>query len=674
MKTTHRWLEELCPAGLSPDRTADVLMRAGFEVADIEEHHDDIVFELEITANHADWLGAIGIAREIAAATGVPASLPEVELREEGPDISELTALDVEDGELCPLYIARVITGVKVTESPDWLKRRLELIGLRPVNAPVDVTNYLMYETGQPLHVFDMNKLAERRIVVRKARKGEKMTAINGKEVVLEEWMPVIADAERPVAIAGVMGGLDSEIGPDTVDVFIECAAFHGPTIRRTARRTGIFTDSSARFERGTDLENADYVSRRCAAMILEFCGGEAARGSLEFRAAPPERREVSIRPARVERVLGIRVEPERIEAVLSNLGFTKTGGDREKMTFIVPSWRKDVAREEDLIEEVARIEGYDRIPTEIRLTAGGEPAPARYEARMSLRRILAGLGLDEACCDPFVKPEHAVEFSFRPGAKAVSLINPPRSDMNAMRTSLVPGLLKALKGNRDRNVEGAALFEIERAYFEAGEGLPDEVELVGLLMEEGYPAAKGVLEAALAAFLPRSTVEFVPSGHRHAAEGRCADVVIDGERAGYLAEVSARHADMFDLKVRPAVAELEADKLYARCRLPLRSFDDGRIPRFPSVERDFAFVLDESVLWRDVERTVRRSCEGAPLEELRFFDIYRGKQIPAGKKSIAFRLVFRAPDRTLTEEAVAPVAERVVREMKNSLGAELRG
>ncbi len=676
MKTTANWLNELCPANLSVEQIVTILMRAGFEVESVDALDGDALLSLEITANHADWLGAIGIAREIAAVTGIPACLPPSNLIEEGEPIEKLTSVDVLDFELCPLYIARVVTGVKIGESPQWLQNRLKNIGLRPVNAVVDVTNYLMYETGQPLHAFDLNKLEEKRIVVRASNKGEKMIAINGKELALDGKVTVIADAEKPVAIAGVMGGLYSEISSDTTDILIECAAFNGPATRRATRAVGITSDSSARFERGTDIDNADYVSRRCAELILQYCGGKAAKGAITESAPRLGRKTVFVRPSRIEHLLGIYIEPEKVLSILTNLGFKVIESEEDRITVEVPSWRKDISREVDLIEEVARITGFEKIPDSVNLRVWADPIPESYLKRRKLRSILSGLGLNETIIDPFIEPHINAEFRFISSAKIVTLMNPPRADMNSLRTSLVPGMLKVLKGNRDRNITNVNIFEIERIYMDSPSDLnhPTEVELVGMLSEGSFYDLKGIIEAAFDAFLPKASRIFQPSSRPHIAQGKCVELFVNGEVVGYLGELSAKHADLLDLKVAPVVAEFLAEKLYAASGLPLRSFDNSRIPRFPSVERDFAFVLDESVQWSAIEAAVLRSAASIPIEEIKFFDVYRGKQVEAGKKSVALRVVFRSPDATLTESQITSACDAIVSEMANRFSATLRG
>ncbi|MDZ7814686.1 MAG: phenylalanine--tRNA ligase subunit beta [Planctomycetota bacterium] len=361
MKATLKWINELCPADLDTDALCAALVQVGFEMEEVEEFPDDTAIELEITANHAEWMSVIGIAREVAAVTGVETKLPSCEFEEGEESAEELTSVEVTDQKLCPYYGARVLRGVKVAPSPAWVQRRLELIGLRPVNNIADITNLVMYETGQPLHAFDYNKLAENRIVVRPAREGEKMVAINGKELTLSSERLVIADAEKPVALAGVMGGANSEITEFTTDILLECAAFDGPSIRRTTRATGITSDSSARFERGTDIVNADYASRRATAMILSICGGTAAKGVVEVKAPLGERKKVTLRHDRVNRILGMQADRHRTEQALKSLGFEIKESVEDKLTVLVPSWRKDVTREIDLIEEVARI--AERLP-----------------------------------------------------------------------------------------------------------------------------------------------------------------------------------------------------------------------------------------------------------------------------------------------------------------------
>ncbi|MFA4987343.1 MAG: phenylalanine--tRNA ligase subunit beta [Candidatus Brocadiia bacterium] len=673
MKVTYHWLKELCPSTMSPDDVAAALPRVGLGVEGVERFDDDTVYELEVTANRADWMSAFGVARELAAISGVSTRLPGLKRPPEGAGVASITSVVVENPDLCPLYIARVVTGAKACESPAWLRRRIELLGLRPVNAVVDITNYLLYETGQPLHAFDLDRLNERRIVVRNARPGEKMSLINGKEVALDPSMLVIADAAKPVAIAGVMGGLATEVTSSTKAILIECAAFNGVSIRKTSRKIGVSSDASSRFERGTDIAGASYVAARAVEMIREICGGEIAGGAISVGSDLPEPRRVSLRPARMEKLLGIRIDDQLAKKILENLGFALAESVPDSMSWLVPSWRKDVSREVDLIEEVARIYGYDKIPDRVSKNVHTDPIQPEYLKRAALREILLRTGMSEAFCDPFIEPSLASSFPSFPFKSLVELRNPIRSDQGVMRTSSVPSLMKSLKGNRDRGLSKVNLFEFGRICMDQGGPAPDEHQVLGLLWDLDFAAAKGMLECALHAYAPHLNVSMAPVARKALSAGHSLAIRLGGAEIGFFGTASEDVASAIGLKFLPVVAEVNLDLLYALPDRGLRFFDNSRIPKFPSVDRDFAFVVNESETWARVYEVISGASKGSPVEDIQFFDLYRGKQVPAGKKSIALRVVFRAPDHTLTEDEVSPASAAIVEAMTMHFGASLR-
>lgn len=605
MIVTHDWLSELVDL---PDDLPNLLTQLGHAPG----HSAEGVYDLEILSNRPDCLGVIGVAREIAAATGKKLRVPAPALKETAVGVESFVSVEVEDPELCPRYIARAVYEVKVGPSPDWMAKRLEAVGVRPINNIVDATNYVLMEHGQPLHAFDATALRGKKIVVRRARAGEKIRAIDGHAYDLDVDMLVIADAQSPVAIAGVMGGLDSEIGEATRTVIIESAQFHGPSIRRTARKLGLHSPSSYRFERGVAWSGVEAASRRAA----ELMGGKLASGAIDVAVKPPRRKPVRLRAAQVERVLGLRVPAARINKILAALGFVKG---------VPPDWRRDLNIEEDLIEEVARIVGYDKIPDDATFPEQTAPRDRERAVERRLRDLLIRAGAQEVLTRTFAPPADG----------AVRL----RGTELAMRTSLASGLLKVLETNAAYREPLQPVFEIARVYADG----PSERTVVGIAAPE-LRRVQGIVEALVRA-LTGSAPETDPSGR----------LTLGSRELGRIAE--------------GATAELDFDALSAAAVLDRRL---GELARYPAIERDLALVVDAATPWRGIERTVRDATP-ANLEAVEFFDVFVGKQIPDGKKSMAFRLTFRRADRTLTHEEVDAEVRRVVAALERELGGTLR-
>lgn len=615
MLVTHDWLSEyvdLPPA----DELPDLLTKLGHAPGRSEPG----VLDLEILSNRPDCLGVIGVAREIAAATGRKLRAPSPALKESDVAVGQFVSVEVEAPELCPRYIARAVYEVKVGPSPDWLRQRLESVGVRPINNIVDATNYVLMEYGQPLHAFDATALRGKKIVVRRARAGEKIRAIDGREYALDAETLVIADAQAPVAIAGVMGGLDSEIGAGTRTVIIESAQFHGPSIRRTARKLGLHSPSSYRFERGVAWSGVEAASRRAA----ELMGGKLAKGSIDVAVKPARRRPIRLRPAQVERVLGMRVPAARVRGILSALGFVKG---------VPPDWRRDLNIEEDLIEEIARLVGYDKIPDDA--TFPEQPAPRARErvVEQRIRELLMRAGAQEVLTRTF-------------GAAAGGAVRLRGTDL-AMRTSLVPGLLKVLETNEAYREPAQPVFEIAKVYDGAG---PSERTVVGIAAA-GLRRVQGIVEALVAA-LTGATLAVEPR------EARAAALAIGGRKLGWIAE-----------REGGSTAELYFDAFSEAAVLDRRL---GELARFPAIERDLALIVEAATPWRRIEQVVLGAAP-ANIESVEFFDVYTGKQVADGKKSVAFRLRFRRADRTLTHAEVDAEVGRVVGVLERELGGTLR-
>jgi phenylalanyl-tRNA synthetase beta chain len=658
MKVPISWLREYVDAPADPAELAKALVMAGVGIESVEGE----VLDLEITANRADLLSLLGVAREVGVLRRLPVRAPEATFEEAGPAPSQDWAVEVAAPELCPRYTARVVRGVKVGPSPDWLSKRLEAAGVRPVNNVVDVTNYVLLETGQPLHAFDAKVLRGGKIVVRRAARGEKIAAIDGKTYELDPERLVIADAGRPVAVAGVMGGKESEIGPSTQDVVLESAQFDPVSVRRTSRRLGLSSDSSYRFERGVDYDGVEAASRRAVQLILQVAGGRAGKGALDVSAPRPSRPVARVRPARVSRVLGLDVPAARVREILAGLGCAVAGEDAA-LDVTAPAGRRDLRIEADYVEEVARIEGYERIPCDtgfgLRVAVDNPEDLVREE----LRSTLTGLGAYEALTWSFAEAGTPNRVGFWTSEPPIPLRDPQGQVDRTLRESLAPGLLQVLRTNESYKEELRPVFEIAHVYRPEGRGFGEKVVL-GLAVPGGPLEAKGLLETALARL--GAAVDLVPRAFPFLEAGSSGEVFVNGASVGYLGTPPAALAD---LRAKVAVAEVDFEALVRSARLarPYREFD-----RQPPVERDLSVVFEDGTAWARVEKTVRAAAPPT-LESVSFASEYRGAGIPAGRKGWAFSMRFRAPDRTLTAAEVEAAVKSILNALERDLGARQR-
>jgi phenylalanyl-tRNA synthetase beta chain len=631
------------------------------------------IMEAEVTSNRPDCMGHLGVARELAAGLDRPLKrdfMPSFTGTATPPG-RELVKVAIEDPDLCSRYIGAVIKGVKVGPSPDWLQRRLRACGVRPINNIVDVTNYVLLEYAQPLHAFDLTKLGGSEIRVRRAGDGEKLLCLDGIERELKTGMLVVADAERPVAIAGVIGGEESAVIGGTTDVLLEAATFNGPSIRQTSRTLGLRTEASARFERGLPPELALAGARRAASLIAELAGGTVHREWPDVYPRPQEPVRINLRPALVDEVLGTHVPLEEAEAILKRLNFhVKVLGDGE-WDVLPPVFRLDVTIAEDLVEEVGRVYGYDRVPPTLpgRRQETWTPLASSVDRRLDVaREVMAGAGFTETW-NPALVSGRKLE-SLRVAAHAMRVANALSDDMDTLRTSLLPSLVDAVALNRDRGRDEVRIYEIAAAFLaRVGEknSQPDEplrlaaVATAGSTADSGqqvFYRMKSVLAACIEALsAPECTYQ------RGAAElfhpGRCAAVILEGRQLGYLGELHPTVGA--DLKVggRLVAFEIDVEPVLASSRSPRAQ----PLPRFPAVERDLAVVVEEPVAAGSLLASIKESG-GDLLENARAFDEYHGAQVPEGHKSIAFTLTFRSPERTLTDAEV----DRVMTEIRSAL------
>ena len=647
------------------------------ELLGIDEH----VLHLEPFANRPDALSLVGIAREVSAALGRPLQTCPHDFTEADDDIP--VKVKVDDLALCPRYTARVVVDVKVGPSPLWLSGRLQAAGLRSVNNVVDITNYVMLETGQPLHAFDLDRVEEARIEVRAARDGEKMVSIDGVERELDGRMLIIADAARPVAIAGVMGGLDSEVTAATTRVLLEAASFHPASVRRTSTRLALRSESSRRFEKGLDWYVVDHASQRAAHLLVTLCGGRVLRHRAEDGTEAPDPVHVGVRPRRVNHLLGTHIPEVRIVEILRALHFHITRETAERLEVLVPTYRPDVRREEDLIEEIARHYGYDNIPA--RLPYGATHAGRTNDADRemeNLRDALVDLGMFEAITLSLLHPSSYEKLNIT-STGDVKVVNPLVADQSQLRTTLIPHLLASVMHNLNARTESVALFELSNVYqWATDQPLPEEVHRLATVFAGtrggkavGFYDAKGVLEALFERLcLPVRVRADGPEGCPLPAlyhPGKTGAVYVDGTFVGWLGALHPGVLEALDTTVEIVAAELDLDTVLAK-RAERGWVQYRPVSRFPAVGRDLALVVSADLPSGRVEEEMRAAA-GPSLTSLRCFDVYQGKQIAEGEKSLAYALTFQLADRTLTDQEIEQAMKAIVERVAQGFGARVR-
>lgn len=685
MFISYQWLRELTGTKLSPDDIRERLTNVGLAVDAVEERGDDHVIDVEVPSNRGDCLSHIGIAREVAVIENSQVQSPESKVQSTKGKAAEFASVEILDPDLCPRYAARIVRDVKIGPSPEWLTKKLESIGQRPINNVADITNYVLHEFGQPLHAFDLAKLTDSKIVVRRARKGETIKTLDGVDRKLDDQMLVIADAKEAVAVAGVMGGESSEISDTTTDVLIESAYFDPASVRRTAKLLGLHTEASHRFERGTDPGGVIAAQERCVALVCELAGGVATDDALDVYPKPLVAKSVALRPARIEVVTSLRVAEVEVKRILAALGFALTDEGSEALTYVVPSWRHDVSIEEDLIEEVARHAGYDQIGSELPpAAAAGEYHPAESRKR-ALRRSLAQSGYDEAIDLSFIETRSA--FALIPelanASEQVTLVNPIIEESSRMRPTLLPGLLSSIRHNLNQGSRDLCLFEAGRVFAGSGGGdLPREREALALAITGGRLEAnraepvrdldffdlKGALEAAVDAMnLP--PLSLASGTVKHLRPGQSATVSIDGIRLGSLGRLAESVAGEYKFRQPIFVAELDLTSLLEHPEQPVLY---SRLPRFPSIVRDVSLLVDRSVTVAELSKAAMD--QNVPhLVGVTFVGTYEGEGIPDNKRSVTLRLEYRADDRTLRDEEVDQGHLPYVAFCAITFGAEIR-
>ena len=680
MNVLLSWLNDYIEIDSSAEQIAETLSDLGLPYEGLRYLGDDAVIEVEVTSNRGDCLGYIGIARELAAATGKKLKIPQVLLEESDKDVSQYCSVEIADSDLCSRYTARIIEGVKVGPSPDWLRKRLEAVGMRSVNNVVDATNYAMLETGQPPHAFDYGKIADGKIIVRKAVAGEQIVSIDGTKCNLESDMLIIADAEGPVAIAGVMGGLDTEVSNKTRTVLLEDAHFKPVSVRTTSRKLGLPSEAAFRFERTVDIEMIDRASKRTAQLIIQAAGGKVAKGVVDVYPKKPQQIEVTLRMNRLKKLLGINISPEETIKILSSLNYKPQRKD-DLIFCTVPSWRLcDVYREADLIEEVARVYGYNKIPTEKKIQIQVVPVEARQKLTSLIGTHLNGCGFYEAINVSFVddsvaelfasgdvKEHLAVKDESRPGGRGR---DESRKSTNLLRQSLISSLLGVLKTNLNAKNTPCRMFEIADTFVPTGKSsaLPIEKTKLALVCDGDLRDLRGVVEGLIKTINKNASTVFIPAGLPWAGTG--ARILVNDSSIGTAGVVSQQVRERFDFKnLSPVAAELDFDGLLALHTAELKV---EPLPRFPAIQRDLSIVVDEGICWADIIEAVNKKASDQ-LENVSFVGIYRGKGIPSGQKSLTLTLTFRDEDGTLTHETVDRFQQDILKSLTESVGAELR-
>ncbi len=683
MKASYNWLKEFVDINISAEELAHAITMAGLEVEEIEKVGDDTVFDIGITPNRQDCLSIRGIAREISAILGLP--LKDISVNVES-EVGEGPEVVIESPDLCHRYSSRIITSVKPVPSPEWLVKKLEACGIRSVSNIVDVTNYVLLEIGQPLHAFDLDKLSGNKIIIKCADDSHTFTTLDDEERRLHKEVLLVCDSDKSVAVAGVMGGKNTEVSDSTSNILLESAYFKPASIRRTAKRLGLATESSYRFERGIDKETVTLALDRASQLISELAGGSITKTTdvypTEFT---PEK--ISITYAKINSLIGIDIDSSFVDKTLKDLGFDPKTDD-ETVTVTPPSFRRDVTQDVDIIEEVARLYGYDNIPSTFP-TMQMSPAPEHLtqELSRSLKGSFVRSGFSEVINYSFLNPDDIDKLKLASDdrrRKLVYINNPLRQEESAMRTSLVPALLNNVSMNLNRGERMIRFFELSRVFMPTEDKLPEEILQLGAVFHkeksaslweskhEGFYDIKGVIENILSSLgITDISFEQDPNlSEPYLHPGKSCAIMAGGERVGNIGVLHPGVAKDFNIKGDMSIAELyDIEKLL---ELIPSETTYASSPKFPYIERDAAFVVSDDVTVSAIEGLIH-SVKTDIIESINLFDVYKGKPIPKDKKSLAFSIKYRSARKTLTDNEVDALHSSIITLIKDSLNAELR-
>lgn len=660
-------------------------VNVGLPVAEVLGATDQILV-LELTPNRADCLGMIGVAREVAAILGRKSNCPKVEITETGTQIKELAGVKVDNHTLCPRYSARVIQGIKIQPAPEWMQRRLKAAGIRSINNIVDITNYVMLEYNQPLHAFDLDRIAKQQIIVRTAKPGEKLITLDEVVRELDQEALLITDSEQSLCVAGVMGGATSEVTEQTVNLFLESAYFQPTTIRKTARRLGMKTESSFRFERGLDPNQTVAAVNRAAELILKYAGGSLAQGVIDFYPEPIAGRVIKTNTGKINGLLGTELSTEKIVSYLERLTFVVKKDKKDELTVTVPTYRPDVSQMADLAEEIARLHGYDQIPIQIPASRQIGMLTGFQQMQATCRRFLQGAGLTETITYSFYSREVPSQLLLAADdllSQTISLLTPLTEEQAVMRTNLVHNLLETIAFNNKHRQENLAIFELARVYLaHPGEDLPNEpmhlgIALSGRRQESGWNQAqteydfydlKGLLEALCEKLaLPELILKRATQPFLH--PGQSAEFYLGEVTLGFMGQVHPKVCNSYGIAKGAFVIELDLTKVAALNRVEHKFVS---LPKYPALERDLALVVDKKV---EATKIITRIKEigGSLVEQAILFDVYQGGQVPDGMRSLAFSISYRSAERTLNDLEVNQIQVRLLEELKAEYGAVIR-
>ncbi|MDI6618699.1 MAG: phenylalanine--tRNA ligase subunit beta [Clostridiales bacterium] len=653
--------------------------------ADIKEvlGLNGVIIDFEITPNRPDCLGIIGIAREAAVTLNRKLDIPEIKVKENSESIDDYININIEAKDLCKRYAARLIKNVRLGESPDWIKERLTEAGIRPINNIVDITNYVMIEYGQPLHAYDYNKISGRQIIVRRALDGEKLITLDGKERILKNSMIVIADGDKPLVVAGVMGGESSEVTEKTTAVLLESACFNGTSIRLASKALGFRTEASSRFEKGLDPNIVLDALNRAAELIAELGAGDVVSGIIDKYEDKLKPWTIDVSADRINRFLGTSISRNEMKDILTRLDIKVKDGEEMRLT--IPTYRSDLELEVDIAEEIARIHGYNNIKSTMisgETMQGGRNKKQRIEDK--IKEVLVGTGLYECISYSFASPSDFDKINIPKGSSlrnTVKILNPLSEDLSIMRTTMIASMLGVLSRNYSKKNENAGLFEIGKIYIpKDGEKLPDEKNMlvIGMYGDYDFYYLKGIVQLLLKS-LGMDGYEFVRDNKNMTFHpGKTADILIYTKKgdsnakkinAGIIGQIHPDITERYDLPDSTYLCQMDFDALLENCMIE-RFFKP--IPKYPAVQRDLDLLVSRDTMASDIENIIREKGRGI-VEDIKLFDVYEGKQIPEGKRSIAYSIIYRSKDRTLKDEEVNEIHAKIIREIESRLDAKLR-
>ncbi len=682
MKASINWLKEFVDFSSSPAEVAEALTMAGLEVESIEEFEDDTVLEISITPNRSDCLSIKGIAREISAIYGLPLKDKTITIKKE---TGVRPKIEIEDPDLCPRYTSRIINRVKVEPSPDWIRSRLELHGLRPINNIVDITNYVLLEMGHPLHAFDLKNLEGQSIAVRTAGSESKFQTLDNEKLALNNDILMIWDSKKPVAIAGIMGGLNTEVTESTVNILLESAYFDPVSVRRSSRVLNLSTDSSYRFERGTDIRGLVTALDRATQLILEIAGGIATkRSDIYLKPFVPE--SIPVKFWKIEKILGIRIEPSRIQEILTALGL-KTRISELLVTVTTPSFRHDLQTDIDVIEEIARLYGYEKIPSTLpKVSMKPADENRRWKFIKNIKELMRQSGYSEVINYSFLNPSALDKLRLSPEdirRKVLKIRNPLKKEEEMLRTTIIPAILDNVRFNVNRGEKSLSLYEISTVFLNSGEKLPDEqlkMSAVYLKNRESclwqtdhdpFYDMKGAVERLLHELRVNnySFIQDTSAVQPYVHPGKSCVVRVNDQDIGIIGTLHPEVAESFDISPETNILELDIDRLMES--MPSK-ITFKPLPKYPYIERDIAVIIPHDITSEAVESVILDN-ESDIIESVNLFDVYTGKPIPKGRKSLAFAIRYRAGDRTLTDTEVNELHAKILEKLKESLQAELR-